>query len=92
MLAHVSQRESAVVVTVIGELDIECASGIPDETGNPYHGFATAQQGQDSVKAGKVYLAVAETAITIERAQGIVPEPVCIDRYNLISEVDQMST
>jgi hypothetical protein len=92
LLANVSQRKGTVVVTVVGELDIDCASRVSDETGNPDHRFAAAQHGQHSVRVWNIYLLAAETGMTIERAQSIVPEPVRIDRYNLISEADQMST
>jgi hypothetical protein len=45
MLANVSECEATLVVAVVGELDINLASRVPDETGNPYHRFAAAQQG-----------------------------------------------
>jgi hypothetical protein len=81
-----------MVVASVREVDIDRASRVPDETGNPYHRFAAAQERQHLVGVWNVYLLATETRVTTERAQGIVPEPVCIDRCNLVSQTEQMGT
>jgi hypothetical protein len=78
-LADMSQSYNTSIVTTICKTDIEIASGIPDESGHPYHGIAASQMWQHFVSMRNINLQAAEVWMIAKWKQGIITKPMGIN-------------